>query len=228
MTTRWPAFTKWTPEYLVQKIGHLYVWADISADNQFDFYGEKWKMENVSFEFFSSKCASIQKGKKYYIAAQSIPELEVDVREPSFSLPLSPNSIHMWMGCGGQLTPIHPDPFENLMGVVSGEKDFLIFHPGDREYLYPIQKPKSPVLSSRIDDFENVDLDKFPLFPKARPFRIRVKSGEMLYLPAYWWHQVESEGRNIAVNFWYNSHSKILNDIIKILDESVAEMSEKK
>lgn len=44
--------------------------------------------------------------------------------------------------------------------------------------------------------------------PLARPLQIAVREGEMLYLPAGWWHYVQQEGdkvgKCIAVNWWYD------------------------
>ena len=48
------------------------------------------------------------------------------------------------------------------------------------------------------------DLFSNPSLP--RPIRVTVGPGELLYLPAIWWHQVEQQadetGRVIAVNYW--------------------------
>lgn len=35
-----------------------------------------------------------------------------------------------------------------------------------------------------------------------------VEEGEVLFIPSFWWHEVKSfpnvtEGRNLAINFWY-------------------------
>jgi ribosomal protein L16 Arg81 hydroxylase len=51
----------------------------------------------------------------------------------------------------------------------------------------------------------------FPLFKKAKPLKVTISKGDLLYTPAYWWHQVESYELNIAVNFFYYPHSILLN-----------------
>ncbi|EPS44197.1 hypothetical protein H072_1862 [Dactylellina haptotyla CBS 200.50] len=53
------------------------------------------------------------------------------------------------------------------------------------------------------------DSDPLKWIKLATPIRIEVKAGEMLYLPALWYHQVaqrvdEQEGVCIAVNYWYD------------------------
>ena len=54
----------------------------------------------------------------------------------------------------------------------------------------------------------NPDFEKFPLFGEATPLRCRIERGEFLFIPSYWWHEVQSypekdEGINIAVTFLY-------------------------
>ena len=54
----------------------------------------------------------------------------------------------------------------------------------------------------------NPDYEKFPLFSEAVPLRCRIERGEFLFIPSYWWHEVQSypekhEGINIAVTFLY-------------------------
>eukprot|EP01103_Thecamoeba_quadrilineata_P014836 TRINITY_DN4524_c0_g1_i2.p1 TRINITY_DN4524_c0_g1~~TRINITY_DN4524_c0_g1_i2.p1 ORF type:complete len:319 (-),score=68.26 TRINITY_DN4524_c0_g1_i2:93-1049(-) len=217
---KWKAYTDWNSAYLVNRIGKKFVFADVSSDNVFNFYGDKWILKNMTYKEFNTKCNNRAEKKKYYLAAQVIPELEGDVSLPQFATFLDPDVTLFWMGCGGQLTPIHNDPLENLMGIVQGEKEFLIFHPSERELIYPIQKPRSPVLSSQIDDFNAVDLESYPLYRKAHPIRFTLRAGEMLYLPSYWWHQVTSLGNNnIAVNYWFHPSSSLYSSLIESWDE---------
>lgn len=56
-------------------------------------------------------------------------------------------------------------------------------------------------------DITQPDLRRFPLFAKATPYHCNIKEGDVLYMPAFWWHEVQSqpdysEMRNLAVNFW--------------------------
>lgn len=46
----------------------------------------------------------------------------------------------------------------------------------------------------------------FPDFDPALAVEVRVRAGEMLYLPAMWYHQVSQVGLTIAVNYWHDMH----------------------
>lgn len=53
------------------------------------------------------------------------------------------------------------------------------------------------------------DSNVYPLYSKATKTEIVLEEGEMVFIPAGWWHHVFSEevgesGVNIAFNFWYN------------------------
>lgn len=48
------------------------------------------------------------------------------------------------------------------------------------------------------------DLFKYPQYSKVKPLRVRVKAGDMLYLPNYWYHHVQQSHKCIALNFWYD------------------------
>ena len=68
-------------------------------------------------------------------------------------------------------------------------------------------------------DITRPDLDRFPEYAMTAPLRCKIFPGDVLYLPAFWWHEVQSRpstspasastpassasARNMAVNFWY-------------------------
>lgn len=63
------------------------------------------------------------------------------------------------------------------------------------------------------DDVEWIDIDvdypnhnqkDDPLLKHITKFNVPVTAGQVLYLPALWFHGVRQKGRTIAVNFWYD------------------------
>ncbi len=72
---------------------------------------------------------------------------------------------------------------------------------------------ENPLNFSEIDLTEHaVDIEQFPLFEKVRELQCEIRAGEMLYLPAGWFHCVSSFndncvengdfGGHLAVNYW--------------------------
>ena len=44
----------------------------------------------------------------------------------------------------------------------------------------------------------------FPLLQYAHPQTVRVQAGELLYLPALWFHRVTQSCETIGINYWYD------------------------
>jgi jumonji domain-containing protein 7 len=47
-------------------------------------------------------------------------------------------------------------------------------------------------------------LQAFPLLKYTHPVEVRVKEGELLYLPALWFHRVTQTLETVGVNYWYD------------------------
>ena len=110
---------------------------------------------------------------------------------------------------------------------ISGEKHLTLFDPHHNENLYEAHIPEALLTYSphtgRFSrqrllestsmvmspvDIESPDLTRFPRFSEARRLECSLGPGDLLFMPAFWWHEVRSrpdqlEGRNLAVNFWW-------------------------
>ena len=53
------------------------------------------------------------------------------------------------------------------------------------------------------------DLKTYPDFSHAKTMTVKVKAGEMLYLPSLWFHHVQQSHGCIAVNYWYDMNYDI-------------------
>lgn len=86
---------------------------------------------------------------------------------------------------------------DNLLIQVVGKKRVVLFPPSDAPYLYLTGD------KSRVTDIDSPDLDLFPLFPRARRLEVVLQPGEVLFIPALWFHNVTALEFGVAVNvFW--------------------------
>lgn len=86
---------------------------------------------------------------------------------------------------------------DNLLVQVVGKKKVVLFPPSDAPYLYLVGD------KSRVLDLDHPDLSLFPLFPQASPHETLLGPGEVLYIPALWFHNVTALEFGVAVNvFW--------------------------
>ncbi|MBO9424713.1 cupin-like domain-containing protein [Labrenzia sp. R4_1] len=123
--------------------------------------------------------------------------------------------LNAWIGSGGHRVNTHFDKPENLYWVLCGQKIFQVFSPDMGKWLYPARAgvTTSGVTESIVNSAQP-DIKKFPLYSKAlQHAEIAVlDKGDLLYLPANWWHNVESKGLNISCNLWWERSSSKSNE----------------
>ena len=106
----------------------------------------------------------------------------------------------IWLGDGGNVTPLHYDLCHGLVVQVRGVKRFTYVHPDDSRHLY--QRPERPEVS-------RVDLDAWQLGAETAAgaeerrihpdfaqvgqlWSVELRPGDVLYTPPYHWHHVET------------------------------------
>ena len=86
---------------------------------------------------------------------------------------------------------------DNFLVQVTGRKRIVLFSPSDVLNLYLIGD-KSQVL-----DIDKPDLNRYPLFSNAVRHECELNSGDVLFIPSLWFHNVLSLDFSVAVNvFW--------------------------
>ena len=134
----------------------------------------------------------------------------VDALRSCFGAPL-PQGLYTYMGAAGNVTATHFDPSENLMLCVYGTKRLWLYPPSAVECLYPAAKAggtRACAPPFQLHDALPAWLQRtFPRVAGARPIEVNLVAGDVLYLPACWWHCVEgSWERNMILNWWFDLH----------------------
>jgi hypothetical protein len=111
---------------------------------------------------------------------------------------------NLWISGRDLTVGLHFDPADNLNFQLKGRKAFWLFPPGIGPY-YPLPMfSQTAHISGVFRGGPDADLAAFPKFDPHAGTRIVLEEGDILYLPAYWWHQVESLGyENVNLNFWW-------------------------
>ena len=105
----------------------------------------------------------------------------------------------------GNITPTHYDEQENFLTQISGSKRAILFSPAHFQNLYPFPYFHPCDRQSQVD-LENPDFIRFPRAAEVHPVEAILNPGDVLYIPPYWWHQIESAidgGPTISLTFWY-------------------------
>jgi hypothetical protein len=136
---------------------------------------------------------------------------------PSFATanptPLAATSAgpRIWLGTAANISS-HYDTFDNLACVVAGRRKFTLYAPDliGGLYIGPIDNTMSgPPVSLAASAPAGSD-PQFPLFEEIRnqALSVELETGDALYLPKLWWHQVESTAPlNGLVNYWWDAFS---------------------
>jgi len=144
-----------------------------------------------------------------------------------------PEAVNLWIGDDRSVSSCHMDHYDNMYIVVRGEKVFTLLPPAAVPFLHERRCPpatferrgKGETLFVRPDAWqgggqvmpdipwipfdvaETQNAAEFPYFARYGQdlsVEVRLRPGEMLYLPATWYHRVAQEGLTVAVNYWHD------------------------
>lgn len=149
------------------------------------------------------------KSDALHIAVQSA---RADLCLPHFSrynpMPLLATEVvpRIWLG-NKIVVPAHFDHADNLACVVAGQRRFTLFAPEQVVNLYPGPLDFTPAGAPvSMVDHTKPDYSRYPKYARALQQAVyaELEPGDVLYIPALWWHQVESlSGVNMLVNYWW-------------------------
>jgi hypothetical protein len=188
LTSDWPAYEKWSLDYISEIAGEktvpLYDDRPVRADEGFNEahaemkmaeYVELLKKEPINYRIF------------LYNIMKEVPSLQGDFKYPDLGMRLIKGLPMMFFGGTDSRVFMHYDiDFTNILHFhFHGTKRCIIYPPDQTKYLYRV--PYS--LISREDiDFTDPDLEKWPALKQAKGYVCDLKHGEMLYMPEGYWH----------------------------------------
>ncbi|ACY13859.1 Transcription factor jumonji [Haliangium ochraceum DSM 14365] len=138
-----------------------------------------------------------------YITAHSLPdELLEWIEYPPFFPREAFVRPKMWMGPSHTETPLHRDLIDNFLAQVWGFKQMRLISPAHTAKLYAIAENLNPYYQPSQLDADRPDLAQFPMCADVPYTDCVLSPGDILYLPAGWWHRVRSLEPSLSVNFF--------------------------
>jgi len=105
-----------------------------------------------------------------------------------------------WLGPARTVTPLHCDYDDNIFAQIWGRKRIFLAPPHHDAFLYV--REANPILFGSPFDPEAPDFERFPLARQAALVEVIVEPGDMLYVPAGWYHQVRALTFSLSSNRW--------------------------
>lgn len=193
LTQDWPAYEKWSLNYIKEiagdKVVPLYDDRPVSHKDGFNDAHAQMKMseyidllqkEPTNYRIF------------LYNLMKKVPVLQNDFRWPELGLNLVKQLPMLFFGGENSKVFIHYDiDYSNILHFhFHGKKRCILFHPDQTPYLYKVPH----ALISREDiDFDNPDFEKWPALKHAQGLVANLEHGEMLYMPEGYWHYMKYE-----------------------------------
>ncbi len=193
---RWP-LTSLTLSTLRERYSHLPVRARVG-----DYIGTAFApdraMQDMSMLEYLELVEAGTEGLPPYLGNLELRELNSLCHWPTYFSKMGPPRY--WIGPAGTMTPLHCDYDDNIFAQIWGSKRIFLAPPHHDEFLYP--REANAILFGSPFDPEAPDYVQYPLARQAALVECVVHPGDLLYVPAGWYHQVHALTFSLSSNRW--------------------------
>ena len=237
--TTWPALRKWCDmDYLKKRAAERLVPVEIydAKDASQTYLTDTWQQQVMSFGDYmdnfllsEDKCDNERGYLAQYQLFEQIPSLMDDICMPCYCTALADEDlsapqdsectpppspiVSAWFGPKGTVSPLHNDPYHNLLAQVVGSKYLRLYRGSDTQCMYPRAGPMCNNSNINLDEIlENPTEppEQFPLFHSAKFQHCILRAGEILYIPRHYWHYVRSLEMSFSTSFWWGAKMALI------------------
>ena len=226
----WPAVQRWTAGYLSARLGSIEIPFKTSSGNAHpDFRQEGLGrmfarsraplsefLERITAGPESERCRYLFTGDEQFLirrrsGVESIdpalaPLLE-DIETPPLFAAEQLHTVWAWLSGPGVRTWLHYDnnACHNLNAQVAGRKRCVLYAPEELPRLHPFPLGGgNPAYNCSRIDVERPQVELADDLAAARGWHAELGTGDLLFIPAWWFHTFEHLGAfNANVNFWW-------------------------
>ncbi|KAK9244898.1 cupin-like domain-protein [Lipomyces tetrasporus] len=227
---------RWSRKYLLESLKHTTVSvaetplgnADAPLGNLF----VQPHTSNLPFSEFMDKLLDSDGDTVCYMQSQNnnmptefpqlVDDVEMDIPWATEALNSKPEAVNLWIGSSRSTTSLHKDPYENLHVQVLGQKVFKLISPAEHICVKEsmLKKATYNKLSDGFELIVGTESQPWPTLDpdaiestdfwqsKVRVIEVVLNPGDILYLPALWFHKVsqvsDADGLCCSVNYWYD------------------------
>ena len=209
---KWP-LSALTPQTLRERFGELHVRARVGDYVNTAFAPDR-AMQDMSLLAYLELVANHTQELPPYLGNLELRELNALCHWPAYFNKMGPPRF--WLGPSGTVTPLHCDYDDNIFAQIWGTKRIFLSPPHHDEFLYP--REANAILFGSPFDPEAPDFEKFPLARQAAMIECIMQPGELLYVPAGWYHQVRALTFSLSANRWARALPLALNGDASLKD----------
>lgn len=193
---RWPLCAL-TPQVLRERFGHVPVRARVGDYINTAFAPDR-AMQDMTMREYMDVVDAWSAPLPPYLGNLELRELNSLCHWPGYFDKMGPPRF--WIGPFGTLTPLHCDFDDNIFAQIWGSKRIFLSPPHHDEFLYA--REANAILFGSPFDPEAPDFEQYPLAHQARMVEVTVHPGDMLYVPAGWYHKVRALNFSLSSNRW--------------------------
>lgn len=205
----WPAMGRWSPHYLAEKCGDRPTVIQVSHSGKWKYNGDgspsdpqtQYALPNIPFRLATDWIVNTPLDAKYYISQSNMSRYPELVKDLNFEGPDQPAVMNLWFGSQGTVSQLHFDQSHNLFAQIYGTKTVTLFDPSQTPFLCDSTVGDLLFHLNSID-VESPDACNDPMI-KATRLDFTIEPGQVLFLPAFWWHHVRANDISISVNRWW-------------------------
>lgn len=196
LVSRWP-LSALTPQTLRERFSDLQVRARVGDYINTAFAPDR-AMQDMSMLEYLDLVSTGPQDLPPYLGNLELRELNSLCHWPAYFGKMGPPRF--WLGPAGTVTPLHCDYDDNIFAQIWGTKRIFLSPPHHDEFLYPSEA--NAILFGSPFNPEAPDFEKFPLARQASLIECIMNPGELLYVPAGWYHQVRALTFSLSANRW--------------------------
>jgi len=126
---------------------------------------------------------------------------------------------HLWLGVSSYCTPTHCDDADNLILLLCGSKRLWITPPNSRAILQPtciaqqcwanLLNPTDNHARDDVVESNGENVTVAAVLKGVQALNLTLRAGEILYLPAGWFHFVQNLEPTVMVNVWTAGRDRV-------------------
>lgn len=221
LVDRWPAARRWTAQSLSASHGSEPVECFAVPRKDGTFLQQTSERRRMSFRRFLAHVHDEGPADElFYLRFDAghpiFRDLSSDFEIPDMLDRYQPDATGIWIGQRGNVTPFHHDWWHSCLAQVRGRKQYVLVHPMEGRTLQAAWSAASRFDLEAAPPFDPAGAGRFTM-----AFTGVLKPGQMLYIPPYWLHQVDTlDNGNISIPIRFDTDQSPDVDLFQLSQES--------